>query len=142
MDLTQSKKRLLVGTSALAWNLFGVFQFFESLKSTKESLMSMGLTQAQVQVMAALPGWMDWAFGIGTLGGTLGCILLLLKSPWAQPTLLVSLLAYVVLYIGDITEGVFAALGAPQVIILTTVVLIALALFIFSKKNLKKVLVS
>jgi hypothetical protein len=40
--------------------------------------------------------------------------------------------AYVVLYIGDYTEGVFAALGPPQVIILTFVVVIAGALLALS----------
>jgi len=30
------------------------------------------------------------------------------------------LVGYIILYIGDFTEGIFAALGAPQVIILTT----------------------
>ncbi|MFN7496667.1 MAG: hypothetical protein ACK5XZ_12185 [Hyphomonadaceae bacterium] len=42
--------------------------------------------------------------------------------------LLASLVAYVVLYIGDIVHGVFAALGPPQVIVLTVVVAIAAAL--------------
>ncbi|MFN9014361.1 MAG: hypothetical protein ACK5VS_13205 [Hyphomonadaceae bacterium] len=42
--------------------------------------------------------------------------------------MLASLVAYVVLYIGDIVHGVFAALGPPQVIVLTVVVAIAAAL--------------
>lgn len=50
----------------------------------------------------------------------------------AAPVLLTSLVAYVALWIGDVVHGVFAALGTPQVVILTTVVAIAAALFALS----------
>lgn len=46
----------------------------------------------------------------------------------AVPVLAVSLLGHIALYFGDIVHGVFAALGTPQVVILTTVVVIAAAL--------------
>jgi hypothetical protein len=42
-------------------------------------------------------------------------------------------LAYVALWIGDAVHGVFAAMGAPQVVILTTVVAIAAALLALSR---------
>ena len=44
-----------------------------------------------------------------------------------------SLAAYVALWIGDAIHGVFAAMGAPQVAVLTTVVAIAAALFAASR---------
>jgi hypothetical protein len=60
-------------------------------------------------------------------------VLLLLKNKIAKPVFLLSLVGYIILYIGDITEGVFAALGMPQVIVLTSVVLIAAALLWVSR---------
>jgi hypothetical protein len=51
--------------------------------------------------------------------------LLLLKKRQALAVFLASLLGYIALYVGDIVEGVFAALGTPQVIVLSVVVLVA-----------------
>ena len=55
-----------------------------------------------------------------------------------SPKITLSLIAYVILYIGDITEGVFAALGASQVIILTFVVAVAAGLLWYAKKVIPK----
>jgi hypothetical protein len=90
--------------------------------------MASGLTQPQATLYAALPWWMNTVFAIGVFGGTVGSVLLLLRKSIAIPVFVVSLVAYVILYIGDITQGVFAAFGTPQVVILSTVVAIAAAL--------------
>ena len=79
--------------------------------------------------MTSYPAWMTAAFAVGVLGGLLGSGLLLLRRPAAQPVLAVSLAAYLALWIGDAVHGVFAALGAPQVVILTLVVAIAAGLW-------------
>lgn len=112
----------------LAWNLFGVYQFLSTAGGTVDTLMASGLTQPQATLYAALPWWMNAVFAIGVFGGTLGTVLLLLRKSITVPVFVVSLVAYIILYIGDITLGVFAAFGTPQVIILTTVVAIAAAL--------------
>ncbi len=117
----------------LAWNVFGIVQFAGSLTSTPDSLMEAGMTAEQAAVMKGYPMWMTIAFAIGTQGGIIGCCLLLLRSEFAVTVFWISLVAYVVLYIGDYTEGVFAALGPPQVIILTIVVVIAGALLALSR---------
>ncbi len=111
-----------------AWNIFGVVQFFSTFGGTRESLMHGGMTQPQADLYLRLPLWMTVSFAVGVFGGVVGSILLLLRRSFAVPVFLVSLVAYGVLYVGDITQGVFAAFGTPQVVILTTVVLIAIAL--------------
>jgi hypothetical protein len=111
----------------LAWNIFGVVQFLGSLSATSESLMASGLTAEQAAVMLGYPAWMTIAFAIG-FGGLIGCVLLLMKKRLAVTVFAVSLVGYVILYIGDITEGVFAAIGTSQVVILSMVVAIAAAL--------------
>ena len=114
--------------AGLAWNLFGVVQFAMSLQATPESLMQSGLSAEQAQVMTSYPAWMTLAFAIGTFGGLIGTALLIARHRAASGVLAASLAGYVVLYVGDITEGVFAVMGAPQVIILTLVVMIAAGL--------------
>jgi hypothetical protein len=91
------------------------------------------MTPEQAAVMLGYPAWMTAAFAIGVFGGTLGCILMLLRKRLAVLVLLVSLLAYIVLFVGDWTEGVFAALGSAQVIVLSAVVLIAAGLWLLAR---------
>jgi hypothetical protein len=114
--------------AGLIWNAYGTWQFVQSLTATAPSLVASGLTPEQAQVMTTYPAWMTLAFALGVLGGLVGSVLLLLRHRAALPVLAASLAGYIVLYIGDITQGVFAAMGAPQVIILTLVVAIAAGL--------------
>lgn len=129
---------LTVGLLGLAWNIFGTYQFIGSVNATSESLMAMGMSEAQAMVMTKYPLWMTIAFAIGVFGGLIGSILLLLKKAISEKIFLASLLGYIVLYIGDITEGVFAAIGKSQVIVLTTVVAIAFGLWFFARSYRKK----
>jgi hypothetical protein len=116
------------GGGGLAWNAYGVDQFLASVRSTPESLIAMGLDQAQAMTMTSYPLWMTAAFAVGVFGGLVGSALLLLRRRQAVGVFVASLIAYVALYIGDITEGVFAAMDASQVVVLTLVVLIAAGL--------------
>ncbi len=64
---------------------------------------------------------MTIAFAVGVFGGALGCLLLLARRAIAVPVFALSLAGYLALYAGDILHGVFAAMGAPQVVVLTVV---------------------
>lgn len=119
--------------AGVARNLFGAVQFAGTLTATAESLVAAGLTPEQATVMTGYPAWMTLAFAIGVAGGLAGSVLLLLRRPLARPVLALSLLAYVALWIGDAIHGVFAAMGMPQVVILTVVVAFAAALLALSR---------
>lgn len=112
----------------LAWNLFGAVQFAGAVTATAESLVASGLTLEQATVMTSHPGWMTLAFGLGVAGGLVGSLLMVLRHRSAAPVLALSLVAYVALWIGDAVHGVFAAMGAPQVAVLSLVVAIAAGL--------------
>lgn len=71
---------------------------------------------------------MTAAFAVGVFGGLAGSALLLLRRKLALPLFAASLAAYVALYVGDVTEGVFAAIGPSQIVVLTLVVVIAAGL--------------
>lgn len=122
----------LAAVAGIAWNVFGAVQFAGAVTATADSLVASGLTPEQAAVMTGYPGWMTAAFFIGVAGGLMGSVLLLLQHPLARPVLLASLVAYVALWIGDAVHGVFAAMGTPQVVILTLVVAIAAALYAIS----------
>lgn len=132
LELSRPAKPLWLPAAALGgilWNLYGVVQFTGTLGATEESLIAAGLTPEQAAVMTGYPFWMTLAFALGVGGGLAGSALLLARRQAARPVLATSLAAYVALWIGDALHGVFAAMGAPQVIILTLVVAIAAGLF-------------
>ncbi len=118
----------IIAVLGLAWNVFGAVQFIASVRATEADLLAQGMTPAQASVMLGYPVWMTVMFAVGVFGGVVGCVLLLLRSAWAVPVFLASLVGYILLYIGDIVHGVFAALGTPQIAVLTLVVLIAAGL--------------
>jgi hypothetical protein len=125
------RPRLLFWTGAslgLAWSVFGLAQFWKAVTATPADLVASGMIAEQAALYAALPLWMDLAFAVGVFGGVIGCALLLMRRRHASPVLAASLVGYLILYVGDITEGVFAALGGPQIAVLTTVVLVAAGL--------------
>jgi len=124
----------VIAVGGVAWNLFGAVQFQAAVTATTESLVASGLTPEQASVMTGYPGWMTLAFGIGVLGGLAGSVLLLLRHRLASWFLSISLMAYVALWIGDAVHGVYAAMGAAQVIILSTVVAFAALLFAASRR--------
>ena len=136
--LTAPFRRMPIWLSAvafggIAWNAFGAVQFAGSLTATVDSLTASGLTAGQAAIMTGYPLWMTLAFGLGVAGGLAGSLLLLLRHRLSRPVLGVSLAAYLALWIGDAVHGVFSALGVTQVVILTTVVAIAAALFAASR---------
>lgn len=124
-----------VALGGIAWNLFGAVQFAGSITATTDSLVASGLTPEQASVMTGYPAWMTLAFALGVTGGLVGSALLLLRHRLAAAVLAISLAAYLALWIGDWVHGVFAAMGLPQVIILTLVVAIAGALFATSRHS-------
>lgn len=124
---------LAASVFGIAWNIFGAVQLASSLAATEESLIVSGLTAHQAAVMTNYPAWMTLAFALGVIGGLAGSVLLLFRLDMAKPVLAISLAAYVALWIGDAFHGVFAAMGMPQVVILTLVVAIAAVLFALSR---------
>ena len=126
---------LAAGVFGLAWNIFGLTRFAATEFANEAELIAGGMTAAQAALYTALPSWMAIAFGVGVLAGTTGCILMLLRRRAAVPVLTASLVAYVVLFVGDITQGVFAAFGVGQVVVLGLVVAVAAALLALARRG-------
>jgi hypothetical protein len=144
MEVTQSistKPALwfwAVALLGLAWNIFGIVQFLGQFGATEAALMGTGMTPEQAAVYAAQPMWMTMAFAVGVFGGVLGSVLLLMRKRLAIGVFVASLVGYIILYIGDIITGIFKVFGMPQVMILSTVVVIAAALLGMSSNAVKR----
>ncbi|NCP11666.1 MAG: hypothetical protein GW859_06890 [Sphingomonadales bacterium] len=84
----------LVAALALVWNLFGVMAYIAQV--TMPAAISEAMTAAERAAVAAQPAWYVGAFAIAVFGGTLGCLLLLLRRRWAVWALALSLAAIIV----------------------------------------------
>lgn len=131
---TSRRSWLLPGLAlgGVAWNLFGVLQFVQSLLATSQTWMTKGLRAEQVALYQGLPGWMSVAFGIGVVLGLAGSLALGLRQRMAEPLLAISLAACTLLFLGDAAYGVFAAIPA-QLGIMIVVLAMASVLWITAR---------
>ncbi|MEP6390526.1 MAG: hypothetical protein ABJ056_11445 [Halioglobus sp.] len=112
---------------ALLWNLLGVSAFVMQIMMTPEAMAN--LPPAERELYANIPIWSTVAFGVAVLGGTLGCIGLLLRKQWGLIVLWLSLLGILtqmthVLLLSDVLK--VSGPGAAVMPILITVVAVAL----------------
>lgn len=77
----------IIGGLGLIWNLAGSLNFMMQMKA--DNLASM--PEPFHTIVANRPGWATAAFGLGVIGGAIGCILLLLKRKEAIYVFMASL---------------------------------------------------
>ena len=84
----------LVGGLALLWNGYGAYDYVMSQLKGAAYYRQVGMTEAQIAFMDAYPVWMNavWALGVWTAVG--GSVLLLLRSRWALPLFVLSLIGF------------------------------------------------
>jgi hypothetical protein len=80
---------------AIIWNAFGVAMYLSSVGIFGDPTARM--TDVERAAASSIPGWITGAFAIGTFAGLIGSVGLLVRQRWAQPVLIVSLLALLVL---------------------------------------------
>lgn len=83
----------LVALAMLAWNGMGVMAYIAQTTMTPAALAA--LPAAERALYAGIPAWVTAAFAFAVFGGTGGCLLLLLRSRWAVPVLVLSLLGVI-----------------------------------------------
>ncbi len=84
----------IIGVLALLWNLLGVASYLMTVKMSPAALSAM--PEAERALYQDIPAWVTSSFAIAVFGGTLACILLLMRKRLAGTLFLVSLLAILV----------------------------------------------
>lgn len=124
----------VIGIVALLWNLSGVYFYLQQAYMTEEDLLALPLEQQPLY--ENIPAWVTGAFAIAVFGGTLACILLLMRKKLATPLFLISLLAIIV----QTTYNVFMSkamevYGPSGMIMPAMIVLAGIFLLWYSKKK-------
>lgn len=121
---------------ALLWNLFGLFNFYNSTFNQVAILET--LNQEQRELFEAMPMWATIAFAIATISGTLASVGLLLRKKWAKSMFIVSLIAMLAqfvnwLFIQNAPEVFPNSYTMPIV-----VVLVGIFFILFANKGIQK----
>lgn len=78
----------VISVIALIWNLMGVLAYITQVNRSDEII-------AALPEVENVPIWVTGAFAIAVFGGTLGCVLLLLRKKMASIVFIVSLLGII-----------------------------------------------
>ncbi|CAL2101015.1 conserved membrane protein of unknown function [Tenacibaculum sp. 190130A14a] len=127
----------VIGIFALIWNAMGVMAYIGQAYMTNEMLAA--LPEAERALYENVPAWVTAAFAIAVFGGTLGCIVLLLKKKLAKSLFLVSLIAIIAqmsynLFMSKATE----VYGPGGMVMPIMVIIIGVFLLLYSKKCIEK----
>lgn len=83
-----------VSAAMLLWNGLGTMAYVADATITADALNA--LPEAERALRASRPAWATAAFAVAVFGGVVGCLLLLVRSRWALPVLVLSLLGVAV----------------------------------------------
>jgi hypothetical protein len=124
----------IVAVLALLWNLAGLWSFWYHLTATPETIA--GWAPEQQAAFAAMPRWVFVPFAVGTVGGVLGSLGLLLGRRWAEPVFLLSLLGIVVNFSGYYLTTPAWRLSGPQGALFPLVIALAgLSLWVYARRG-------
>lgn len=122
------KWALVVAVLALLWNLVGVAMCWIQVNMSAEAIAA--LPEAQRAVYEATPVWLNAAFAVAVVAGTLGALGLLLRRGWAVALFALSLLALVVQVAGAyLATPAWQAYGPAGLAMPVLLLVIAVALW-------------
>ncbi|MDJ0916632.1 MAG: hypothetical protein QNJ05_02635 [Woeseiaceae bacterium] len=129
----------VVSGAALVWNLFGLLAYYLRVSATPEILAEMYKTEAELAFMTSIPAWATGAQGLAVTAGVLGCLLLLLRKKAAKMLFIASLAGILAQNAyGFILGDGIGALGVGAIVLPIVVIVVAIALVIFSARAIEK----
>ena len=144
--MTESKNKpatsfWIIGIVALIWNLMGVYEYLSIAYMTAEELFA--LPPEEQVLYENIPAWVTAAFALAVFGGSLGCILLLLRKKLATFVFIISFVSL----LAQMTYNLFMSkamevYGPGGIIMPIMVVIIGAFLVWYSKKMQEKGLLS
>ena len=122
----------IIGGAALIWNLIGLAVYISQVTAGPEAYAN--YTEAQQAFMTGRPAWSTSAFAIAVSTGILGSLLLLLRKALAIFMFAASLLGIVVQQVhAFVFANGFEIWGPTGLILPTTLIVIAVALLLYSR---------
>jgi hypothetical protein len=131
----------LVAGIALLWNVAGLLAVMADLRLTSADIAA--LPAEQQALYAARPLWSVIASVVAVLGGTVGCLALLIRKKWAVALLYASLVGVVFQDIGLFIVAGQAKMGNAVPFVLQSVVfVVAVGLIVLARRAQGKLWIS
>ena len=119
----------LIGVVTLIWNAMGVMNYL--MQMNPEAIAD--FPESHRAIIESRPAWATGGFAIAVFGGTIGCVLLLLRKSVATYVFIASLLGTIVTMIHAL--GVESDFGISETILMMIMpVLVAAFLIWYSKR--------
>ena len=133
MTDSRTKAFWIIAGLAFVWNLLGLSAFVAEMSITAEMISQM--PQAEQALRAATPSWVNIAFGIAVIAGTMGSILLLMKKAVAHAVFWISLLAVIAQmgYVFLLSDAL--SIYGPESAIMPSMILVVAALLVWYSKR-------
>jgi hypothetical protein len=133
----------IVGGLATLWNAFGCYDYLMTRTRGAEYIHGMmpGLdAEAFMEYVNNFPIWASIGWGLGVWLGLAGSVLLLMKSKWAAPALLVSLIGAVmgIGYQLMRPADVAGMDGGVNMVMPYIILAVALGLFVYARMQAAK----
>jgi hypothetical protein len=118
----------IVGVMTLLFNAMGIISYL----TTKFGMLeAMGLTPEQIAFMESYPAWVNALWAMGVWGAFAGSLLVLLRSRWAVPAMVVATIGLVGTTLGNnVILDVPATMQAPRLDVAIWVVTLFLLFYV------------
>ena len=127
----------IVITLCLIWNLLGVAAFFNQVFMTPEAVAK--LSEAEQHLYKNIPFWVNIAFGFAVFGGSLGCILVMLKKAISHFIFILSFAGIVIqMYYSFFIASSIEVYGPGAAIMPSLVIVVGIFLIWLSKNAASK----
>lgn len=124
---------LIVGVVTLLFNAMGIISY---LTTKLGMLEQMGLSPEQIAFMNAYPAWISAFWALGVWGAFAGSVLLLFRSRWAVPAMVVATVGLIGTTLGNyVVIDVPAAMQAPALDVAIWVVTVFLLFYCVRMKK-------
>jgi len=126
-----------IGAIALLWNLMGVAAYLAQAYISEEAMAA--LPDAERALYENVPAWVTAAFATAVFGGTIACILLLLRRKSATLVFIISFIGIAAQMIYNIGMSKAAEVYGPGGMVMPAmVILIGIFLVWYSKNSYQK----
>lgn len=123
----------IVGVVTLLFNAMGIISY---LTTKLGMLEQMGLSPEQIAFMNAYPAWISAFWALGVWGAFAGSVLLLFRSRWAVPAMVVATVGLIGTTLGNyVVIDVPAAMQAPALDVAIWVVTVFLLFYCVRMKK-------
>lgn len=126
----------LIAGLAACWNVIGGYDYTMSHLQGETYYRQMGMSAAQIAMMANYPSWMHAVWAIGVWGSVAGSVLLLLRMRWAFQAFALSALGAAGALAYNLAVPGVAAVQSP--VMPVVIVVICLFLVWFSRAMAKR----